>query len=290
MPPALRYLHKLTGPLITSKHLGLFSQKCLISQIVQYSNNVHLQGRIADSPFPDNDIKLKESYLYDNREVSSDIVTKTHVGRLVTSERLCSTNKHEEILLTSKPQGTEGRLPPEKLLHVYQVLSESLPKIFVQPMDYSVYSKNIVFEDNIRNIRTEGLINYVKQVALLRTVAHIKFAYVKFDVLKITQHPEDGTVRIRWRIVGVSGLKVMVQFWKYKLWKMKETIQQNEAWHDGFSTFYVNAEGKIVRHVADKMMPDSDSVTEERSTDLNSAKLALMVSVIPRFSEIGLFT
>ncbi|XP_066149305.1 uncharacterized protein C6orf136 [Euwallacea fornicatus] len=290
MPPALRYLHKLTGSLITSKHLGLFSQKCLISQSVQYSNIVHLQRRIVDNPFPDNDIKLEESYIYDNREISSDIVTKTQISKLVTSDKLCSTNKREEILLTSKPQGTEGRPPPEKLLHVYKVLSESLPKIFIQPMDYSLYSKNIVFEDNIRNVRTEGLINYVRQVALLRTIAHLKFAYVKFDILKITQHPEDGTVRIRWRIVGVSGFKVMVQFWKYKLWKMKKTIKENEAWYDGFSTFYINAEGKIVRHIANKMMPDSDSVTEERSTDFNSTKLALMVSVIPRFSEIGLFT
>lgn len=30
---------------------------------------------------------------------------------------------------------------------------------------------------------------------MLRTVGHLKFAYVKFEVLKITQHPDDNTVR-----------------------------------------------------------------------------------------------
>lgn len=49
---------------------------------------------------------------------------------------------------------------------------------------------------------------YVKQVALLRTVGHLKFAFVKFEILKMTKHPEDGTVRVRWRIKGLSGLKV----------------------------------------------------------------------------------
>lgn len=49
---------------------------------------------------------------------------------------------------------------------------------------------------------------YVRQVALLRTVGHLRFAFVKFEILKITKHPEDGTVRIRWRIRGLSGLKV----------------------------------------------------------------------------------
>lgn len=58
-----------------------------------------------------------------------------------------------------------------------------------------------------------GLYNYVKQVALLRTVGHLKFAYVKFEILKITMHSEDDTVKIRWRIKGISGLKVSIHLY-----------------------------------------------------------------------------
>lgn len=29
-------------------------------------------------------------------------------------------------------------------------------------------------------------------------------------------------------------------------------------WIDGFSTFYVNSDGVIVKHIADKVMPDED--------------------------------
>lgn len=53
-----------------------------------------------------------------------------------------------------------------------------------------------------------GVYSYVKQVALLRTVGHLKYAYVKFEVIKITMHPEESTIKIRWRIRGISGLKV----------------------------------------------------------------------------------
>lgn len=73
-----------------------------------------------------------------------------------------------------------------------------------------------------------GIFPYVKQVALLRTVGHIKYAYVKFEVMKITKHTEDNTVRVRWRIRGISGLKVMLNFWKYKLWKIKEVFDSQE--------------------------------------------------------------
>ena len=97
----------------------------------------------------------------------------------------------------------------------------------------------------------------MKQVALLRTVGHLKFAYVKFEILKITAHPEDSTIKVRWRICGISGLKVMLQFWKYKLWDLKKAFDDRESWYDGFSIFYVGSNGMIYKHVADKVVKTS---------------------------------
>lgn len=92
----------------------------------------------------------------------------------------------------------------------------------------------------------------------MRTVGHLKFAYVKLEVLKITKHPEDNTVKVRWRVRGISALKVMLNFWKFKLWKLKEIFEDQEAWYDGFSTFSVGSNGLIYKHVADKVMPDEN--------------------------------
>lgn len=63
---------------------------------------------------------------------------------------------------------------------------------------------------------------------MLRTVGHIKFAYVQFEILKITQHPEDSTIKVRWRIRGISALKIMMTFWKYKLWDFKKVFEKSE--------------------------------------------------------------
>jgi hypothetical protein len=101
----------------------------------------------------------------------------------------------------------------------------------------------------------------------------LKFAYVRFEILKITQHPEEGTIKVRWRISGISGMKVLLQFWRYKLWQWKELLQKQErldvwdfycvspilnslsfrSWYDGFSTFHVNSNGVVSLHVADKV-------------------------------------
>lgn len=155
--------------------------------------------------------------------------------------------------------GPNSGLPDPGDLHkVYERLSNTLPKLFVQPMDYSIYHPNLIFQDNIRGRQTVGIYNYVKTIALLRTVGHLKYAYVTFTIIRITQHPEEGVIRVRWRISGISGLKVMFMFWKYKLWELKKAFQEQESWYDGFSTFYVGSDGLIYKHIADKMMPDQD--------------------------------
>lgn len=90
-------------------------------------------------------------------------------------------------------------------------------------------------------------------MALLRTVGHLKFAYVSLEVLKITKHPEDHTIKVRWRVRGISAMKVMLNFWKFRLWQLKEVFAHQEAWYDGFSTFSVGHDGLIIKHVADRV-------------------------------------
>ena len=72
-----------------------------------------------------------------------------------------------------------------------------------------------------------GIYAYVKQMAFLRIVGNIKFAYVKFDILKITMHPETNTVRVRWRINGVEGAQVFFSIFQHKIWRVSDQISKN---------------------------------------------------------------
>lgn len=61
--------------------------------------------------------------------------------------------------LNSKPSTPSDDVPvgkpdPAKLEHVFRVLGETLPKLFIQPMDYSIYHPDLIFENNIRGTRT----------------------------------------------------------------------------------------------------------------------------------------
>ncbi|XP_030035936.2 uncharacterized protein LOC115451701 isoform X1 [Manduca sexta] len=176
----------------------------------------------------------------------------------------------------------DGRPSEEQLAKVFRTLSDNMPNLFIKPLDYSIYNPNLVFINNIRGTTTVGLFHYVKQVALLRTVGHLKFAYVKLEVMKITCHPEDSTIKMRWRIRGISGLKVFFMFWKYKLWDMKQVWKDQELWYDGFSTFYVGGDGLIQKHIVDKVMPDQDTIIDDEEKAPIAAKIALLIGLLPR--------
>lgn len=47
-----------------------------------------------------------------------------------------------------------GKPNEEQLFKIFNILSDTLPKLFIQPMDYSIYNPNIIFENNIRGTIT----------------------------------------------------------------------------------------------------------------------------------------
>ncbi|KAI4503606.1 hypothetical protein M0802_001009 [Mischocyttarus mexicanus] len=184
--------------------------------------------------------------------------------------------KAQEINDKELATDRDGRPSKEQLQHIFTCLSNDLPNFFGKTLNYSIYSPHIIIVNNIKGVEMQGLFNYIKQVVLLRTLAHFKFAYVKLNVLKITINPEDDTIQVRWRINGISGLKTLFTLWRYKFWKIKEALSDAEVWYDGFSTYYVGADGLIYKHVIDKLMPDQSKLYE-KDKPVVVTKLALFI-------------
>lgn len=72
-----------------------------------------------------------------------------------------------------------------------------------------------------------GLNYFITTISLLRLIGHVKYAFVKFEILKMTKHPEDGTIKLRWRIVGISGLRVFMRFWKFTPWNIDHVVKEH---------------------------------------------------------------
>lgn len=71
-----------------------------------------------------------------------------------------------------------------------------------------------------------GINQYATQMMKLRALTHLKYAHVHMEVVSSTCLPDEGVVRIQWRIVGLSQLKAL-KFWKYTLWSYGKSFRED---------------------------------------------------------------
>lgn len=130
-----------------------------------------------------------------------------------------------------------------------------------------MYHTNMVLEDNIRGRRYIGLDKYTKIVNLLKLSAHVRFVYVRFHILKMSKHPEDGTIRVRWRIAGLGMVRMIVRFIPDKMWMKGNMDRAAPSWYDGLSTFYVDSNDLIYKHKVDTLDRDQEQKLVETWAD-----------------------
>lgn len=74
-----------------------------------------------------------------------------------------------------------------------------------------------------------GIVDYVKQMTYLRFYGHFMYAYVKLDVLKMTKHTEDSSIKVRWRVSGISGYRILFKMIQFRVWRPKQMIEQHQS-------------------------------------------------------------
>ncbi|GFU26993.1 uncharacterized protein C6orf136 [Nephila pilipes] len=185
---------------------------------------------------------------------------------------------------SSVKKNDTGKATEEQLLLVIDRLTHSLLNFFEKPQDYSIYHKNIIFHNNIKRVVIKGLTAYIQTMYLLKIYGFLQYSKIKVEILKMTHHIEDGTIRVRWRVKGITRGKVFLNFLKLKT-SWHDFIHDEADWLDGFSVFSVGPDGLIYKHVCDKMTPDDDTVKVKKG-DLKSRLLGLL-ELTPRTPAAG---
>jgi Uncharacterized conserved protein (DUF2358) len=212
------------------------------------------------------------------RSVAATTATATGTGTATTPQPPSATSTRTTELSSdpTDPLGQKQRSKEEQLKFISKCLADNLPQFFVKTHNYYLYNSDVVFENRVRNITTRGINEYSAQLTKYKTMSHILYAHVHMEVLKVTEHPEDRSVRVRWRIKAVGGLKPFFMFWKFFTSKGRRDVVETI---DGFSIFYVGENGLIYKHVADKMMPDDERTVVE-TVNHKMAKLAGVMGFI----------
>ena len=108
----------------------------------------------------------------------------------------------------------------------------------------------VLLNKMLQGMRLVGLEKYMLTVNLLRMLAHFRFVYVRMSVLSVTKDEEEGSVKIRWSIVGLGMLRFCLRYFPDRLWE-KGSYQQ-------LSPSYVGGDNKIYRHAVDSVRRGED--------------------------------
>lgn len=180
---------------------------------------------------------------------------------LMKPTTLCSHNEKAEGGYTKRDTEEE-----EKLAVMYERLGMELPNFFVKNHDYTMYSKDMEFLNGLLNTSTRGRVLYQLVLSLWRLLCLCYYAEARFEVLKLTKHMEDRSIKARWRIRGLP-LHTVVLRKKSQLYRS----------FDAFSTFYIGQDGLIHCHKVEKVMPAQPPVMPRITSLMAGALVALGV-------------
>jgi len=141
-----------------------------------------------------------------------------------------------------------------------------------------LYNRDIVLEDKlIRNETYNGLHLYMKNMNLLKIVAHLKFVYVRPHITRVITDSDTRTVVVDWKFVGLTTLGLAIRYIPERLWHRANMDNAAKLWFEGTSTFYMDDKMKIFKHVVDKRQDSSQDQTLQQMRNSVSNKQKLKI-------------
>ncbi|XP_028394983.1 uncharacterized protein C6orf136 homolog isoform X2 [Dendronephthya gigantea] len=170
---------------------------------------------------------------------------------IVQNKAQCS--KDDSVIKRRTSSGPSS----EQLALVHLKLREELPSFFYGHHQYSIYSKNILFDNKLTRTRTRTLKSYKYIMNLMAYAGRFFWTGATLDIIRITKHSEDNTIRVRWTAKGIPWYRLPF----FSLSGKPQSLFYRYV--DGFSIFEVGRDGLVHCHRLDKVIPAS---TPERQT------------------------
>ncbi|KAE9551298.1 hypothetical protein FO519_005478 [Halicephalobus sp. NKZ332] len=148
------------------------------------------------------------------------------------------------------------------LEHIKKRLEFTVPRMFKTHMDYTFYRPDMVYEDRIFQQTKQGLPKFMHHLGTISVFSQISFPYIRMEPVAISPFIEDGSVRLRWRVLYLTWIHAL----NYKNFNA-EHREKNAKWYDGNAIFYADGEGLVYKVIIDRMQLD-DSFAKQGTKKL----------------------
>jgi len=177
----------------------------------------------------------------------------------------------------------DGKLSEFEMRRIGGIIAKEVSAVMVKKADYTLYDRDMVFEDNIRGKTFLGGAEYIKQMALFKMYMHFKYIYTRVAVDSLTVEPDDATVVIKWTVSGLGMYKVFIYYIPRRLWRVKNMEAFADRIASGVSTYHIGNHGRVIRHILDVREIDKDKVKDVNTNRVEQikAKMAKLKPNVP---------
>ena len=158
----------------------------------------------------------------------------------------------------SSPPSRSSKPDPAIMEDVAAALCLTLNGFFTRKLDLRIFREDIVFENRIKGTQVESLFNYGRFLHLVRIWGNVRFVYVSCKIKEVHIDNANAKVIVHFQGVGIGMTKMFLNYIPKKLWRHKNLADNATVLGEAISTYYVDGEGYIYRHVLDNKDVDKD--------------------------------
>ena len=151
-------------------------------------------------------------------------------------------------------KGTEGkdnRPAPDEFEKTVDRLIFDVSHFFVRKADYTIYDINMTFENRINGRVTRNSLEFITEMNYLRIWGHLRYPFIRMNVLSFKKDEAEAKLTIHWRIQCMSYLRLAVNYFPKKLFRMANMVEHSTTWKEGVAQVWVDSDAKVIRVVVD---------------------------------------
>lgn len=197
------------------------------------------------------------------------------VPRPLVDDDICTLKFSRTDKINADSSKDNDKLPGFVLQEAQEVLCKATQEFFVGQHDHSMFHPEMVFENRVTGRVINGYVHYRSYLSLVKMYGHIRYIFVVSQVQSSWRKEEEQSVSIHFKFSGMGIVAMGIKYFPKKLYSVKNMLAESRTWLEAVSTFYIDNNGKIVRHVVDNKNVDHDR-TVKSPVDRVKEKLAKM--------------
>jgi hypothetical protein len=199
--------------------------------------------------------KLSESLIVTRRLSEDDIVCRVlHLN--------CSSINKEEPAKNKTGSGDNDNLPEDILREIKEALCRSTQQFFTARVNINMFHPNIVFENRINGKVSQGLGPYNQYLGMAKIYGHLRYSFVSSQVLSSHIDQDQCTVSVRFQFLGMGMIEMALKYFPKKLYQRAKLTKESRVWLDAISTFHLDDNGIIIKHVLDNKDLDRERLVQ----------------------------